>query len=250
MPITLALQVRRRPPKSVLVIAAAQMAAVAVNQGFVRVRNAHAIAALKTRKTVEQIAVQQRLKSRLLHLKCLHAARDAARSKDSVSITWRMKPFRTSGLTGKQPRTNFVGRRTMLVTRFLTLLMCFQVLICPALCIDFCQEHTSGIAGTLNIESISTCDCCSFGDSQEKGDSDAPCDPCSKSCNCFCGGALPPDLDLADLSDIFVGLEFASFESRFVVLGIDEVLSCAESRTDQASISGRALLRAYCILLI
>ena len=104
MPITLALQVRRRPPKSVLVKAAAQMAAVAVNQEFVRVRNAHAIAALKTRKTVAQIAAQKRLKPRLLHLKCLHAAGDAARSKESVNITWRIKPFRTSGLTGNQPR--------------------------------------------------------------------------------------------------------------------------------------------------
>ncbi len=82
MPITLALQVRRRPPKSVLVKAAAQTAAVAVNQGFVRARNAHAIAALKTRKCVAQIAAQKRLKPRLLHLKCLHAARDAARSKE------------------------------------------------------------------------------------------------------------------------------------------------------------------------
>ena len=82
MPITLALQVRRRPPKSVLVKAAAQMAAVAVNQAFVRVRNAHAIAALKTRKNVEQIAAQKRLKPRLSLLKCLHAARDAARSKE------------------------------------------------------------------------------------------------------------------------------------------------------------------------
>ena len=104
MPITLALQVRRRPPKSVLVKAAAQMAAVAVNQGFVRVRNAHAIAALKTRKTVGQIAVQQRLKPRLPHLKCLHAARDAARSKESMNITRKMKPFWTSGLTGNQTR--------------------------------------------------------------------------------------------------------------------------------------------------
>ena len=104
MPITLALQVRRRPPKSVLVKAAAQMAAVAVNQGFVRVRNAHAIAALKTRKNVEQIAAQKRLKPRLSLLKCLHAARDAARSNESMNITRRMKPFWTSGLTGNQLR--------------------------------------------------------------------------------------------------------------------------------------------------
>ncbi len=128
--------------------------------------------------------------------------------------------------------------------------MCFQVLICPALCIDFCQEHTSGIAGTLNIESTSSCHCCSIADIQEKSDSDAPCDPCSESCNCFCGGALPPDTDFVELADTVVALEFASFESRFVVLGIDEDLSRAESRPDQASISGRALLRAYCILLI
>ena len=100
----LALQVRRQPPMSVLVKAAAQMAAVAVNQGFVRVRSAHAIAALKTRKTVAQIAAQKRLKPRLPHLKCLHAARDAARSEDSVKITWGMKPFPTSGLTGNQRR--------------------------------------------------------------------------------------------------------------------------------------------------
>ncbi len=103
MLITLALQVRRQPPKSVLAKAAAQMAAVAVNQGFVHVRNAHAIAALKTRKTVGQIAAHKRLKFRLLHLKCLLAARDAAKSRDSVKITWRMKPFRSSGLTGNQP---------------------------------------------------------------------------------------------------------------------------------------------------
>lgn len=82
MPITLALQVRPQPPKSALVKAAVQMADVAVNQEFVRVRNAHVIAALKTRKTVGQIAVQKRLESRLLHLKSLHAARDAARSKE------------------------------------------------------------------------------------------------------------------------------------------------------------------------
>lgn len=88
MPITLALQVRRRPPKSVLVKAAAQMAAVAVNQGFVRARNAHVIAALKTRKTVGQIAVQQRLKSRLSPLIWPHAVRDAARNNSSFHLKW------------------------------------------------------------------------------------------------------------------------------------------------------------------
>jgi len=88
VPITLALQVWRRSPKSVLVKAAAQMAAVAVNQGFVRVRNAHAIAARKTRKNVEQIAVQKRLESRLSPQTRQHVARDAARSNSSFHLNW------------------------------------------------------------------------------------------------------------------------------------------------------------------
>lgn len=86
MPITLALQVRRRPP--VLVKTAAQMAAVVVNQGFVRVRNAHAIAARKTRKNVEQIAAQKRLKPRLSLLIWPPAVRDAARNNSSLHLNW------------------------------------------------------------------------------------------------------------------------------------------------------------------
>ena len=97
----LALQVRRQPPMSVLVKAAAQMAAVAVNQGFVRVRSAHAIAALKTRKTVAQIAAQKRLKPRLPHLKCLHAARDAARSKEFGERNRENETFSDIGIDWK-----------------------------------------------------------------------------------------------------------------------------------------------------
>ena len=62
--ITLALRVRRQPRRFVLAKVAAQMAAVAVNQGFVRVINALAIAALKARHAVLQIAAQKRLRPR------------------------------------------------------------------------------------------------------------------------------------------------------------------------------------------
>ena len=88
MPATLALRVRLQPPKSVLVKAAVQMAAVAVNQGFVRARSACATAALKTRKTVGQIAVQKRLKSRVSRLIWPHAVRDAARNNSSFHLNW------------------------------------------------------------------------------------------------------------------------------------------------------------------
>ena len=136
----------------------------------------------------------------------------------------------------------------MLVARLIALLMCCQVLVCPALCIDVGQSHQVDCSDAGSAETSVFCDCCSRTNSSD--DSDAPCDPCSDGCGCFCGGALPPDADALEVSfTSFLKLTIP-FESRFWNLSCDFVLPPFDVQPDDAKIFGRALLRAHCILLI
>ena len=136
----------------------------------------------------------------------------------------------------------------MMVSRLIALLMCCQVLVCPALCIDFGQSHQVDCSAIASAESSVFCDCCSRTNGSD--DSDAPCDPCSDGCGCFCGGALPPDADALEVSfTSFLKLTIP-FESRFWSLSCDFLLPPFDGQPNDAKIFGRALLRAHSILLI
>jgi hypothetical protein len=137
----------------------------------------------------------------------------------------------------------------MLVPRIIAILMCLQVLVCPVLCNDFCDFHEQFGSAPSQLEVPPACHCCDSGTS-EGGGSDAPCDPSSECCNCFCGGALVSETDsICDLHD-FVVLDFAVNESYTSSMGQADCAKPADHLTDRALVFGRAILRAYSILQI
>lgn len=140
-----------------------------------------------------------------------------------------------------------------MLSRLLALMMCCQVLVCPALCIDCCAS----IDVCSQVQSADSCDCCSSTCSESGKDKQSnapcqpgPCDPTSESCNCFCGGAVAPQAD-----ELFiVDASCWAFDDWFLSvpnLGSQLKLQLFKfNRECEAKLYGRGLLRAHCVLLI
>lgn len=138
----------------------------------------------------------------------------------------------------------------MLISRVLSLLMCCQVMVCPALCIDFGASQWGCSFG----ESTGSCDCLSVACSCLPGDnepSDAPCDPCSDCCSCFCGGAIAPQVEEFSIVSDSSWTSAVSFDSERTLFAQASSQSIGnECQSHDSVLSGRELLLAYCILLI
>ncbi|MDX1926547.1 MAG: hypothetical protein SFV81_08515 [Pirellulaceae bacterium] len=134
-----------------------------------------------------------------------------------------------------------------MISRLLAILMCCQVLFCPALCVDCCASHS-----VCKHEQSEICDCCSGSESSIPGEQNqpgAPCDPCSDSCNCFCGGAFTPQADEISAVDV-IGQVVVPFDVPWQ-LAPHVSIDCHENRREKfKKLFGRGLLRAYCVLLI
>ena len=138
--------------------------------------------------------------------------------------------------------------------RFLVLLMCVQVLVCPALCVAKCS-HTIASASIVacSTEASSGCGCCSHDAPKDQPpiDSDQPQTPCDSSdCpDCFCTGSLVVAKEsVAQIDFAQVGL-YEVFQGCCDLVGLQ---ADATSRAFDISrpLYGRALLRTYCVLLI
>jgi hypothetical protein len=136
----------------------------------------------------------------------------------------------------------------MLFSRLIALLMCCQVLVCPALC---GSKHDS-VAKDLEspYATIPSCPCCADhcsrpDDRQEsRPDPVTPCDPP----DCFCTGALILVKDISsevELRELLIStIDVMELESR----GPREVAPVTYSTSP--FLYGRALLRQYCVLLV
>lgn len=140
-----------------------------------------------------------------------------------------------------------------MLKRLLALLMCCQVLVCPALCSGCCASIDECRQGP----SRDFCDCCSSVGSGSNKDSQSnvpcqpgPCDPTSENCNCFCGGKVAPQAD----EHLILDVPFCAFVDWFQpesILGSQSKSQlCRFNCESDATLFGRRLLRAHCLLLI
>ncbi len=141
-----------------------------------------------------------------------------------------------------------------MVSRFLTLLMCFQVLICPALCMAKCAHSVSAVDGLGYSQGTEmTCKCCLHeqSNSEQTQDSKRQKQPSDSSdCpDCFCSGSLVIEKDsVAEIDFEHVGIVFVDF--AIFELAQSSINAPVCTFDSSRSLYGRDLLHAYCILLI
>lgn len=140
-----------------------------------------------------------------------------------------------------------------MLTRLLALLMCCQVLVCPALCIDCCTSIDDYRQG----QSVDCCDCCSsvcFGSNKDSQSNvpcqPGPCDPTSERCNCFCGGKVAPQADEILTVDAPFCPLVGWFQPESILVSKSKSQLCRVNCECDATLFGRGLLRAHCLLLI
>jgi hypothetical protein len=162
------------------------------------------------------------------------------------------------GLTRTRLGNSLVLRRTTLVSRILCLLMCCQVLACPALCVT--KRALSWAASMLPIPTISltptntvtSCHCChevqsTYDDSnhsqqRQKSDDSSDCP------DCFCSGCWV--LVKASASVIEFVPPAISFVSFIKINFVPPRLASHESTDSSRPLYGRDLLRRYCVYLL
>lgn len=138
--------------------------------------------------------------------------------------------------------------------RLLSLLMCVQVLVCPALCVAKCaHKSTANVSQSNSTEVVVKCDCCtnSMQNNGEPAESRRP-GPSKNSSDCpdcFCSGSLVLGKD--SVADV----EFDVVSSLMHSLAMDLFTlhpSCIAANQENSSppLFGRELLRKYCELLI
>lgn len=139
--------------------------------------------------------------------------------------------------------------------RLIHLLMCVQVLVCPALCANCCDHRDlAHFSVTDTDENAKTCDCCrscSRGEiNKEEGNkSNPPCEPTTCS-DCFCSGALPPSGDYADLFDTMFLFSALPVDWKAIETDLNQVRPTSDRAADGCELFGRGLLRAHSRLLI
>ena len=141
-----------------------------------------------------------------------------------------------------------------MVSRLLNLLMCFQVLICPALCLAKCAHSVSAVGGFNSSKGTApTCKCCphEISKSDQTQDPTRPKKPSDSSdCpDCFCSGSLVIVKDsVAEIDFEHVGIVFVDFAiTELAQSSIDAPVCSFDS---SRPLYGRDLLRKYCVLLI
>jgi hypothetical protein len=149
----------------------------------------------------------------------------------------------------------------MVVSQILCLLMCCQVLACPALCVakrtlssavSLVSPVSSPSCATVAISStnvITSCHCCHDepSNNNDSKDSQQPqrTDDCS---DCFCVGSWVLVKDSANAIEFTLStISFVSLtRSSFVPPSLDS----HESKVSSRPLYGRNLLRRYCVYLL
>ena len=155
----------------------------------------------------------------------------------------------TVTLTRNRRSSTIDARSLALVRNLLAILMCLQVLVCPALCIDVCQLHEQANGPSSHLEGSLQCHCCG-SDASPENESNAPCDPSSECCNCFCGGAVVSETDSVYLPIHFAVSDVATIAQCAFTTEHTDCVQPAEHVADGALIFGSAILCAYCVLQI
>ena len=140
--------------------------------------------------------------------------------------------------------------------KLLILLMCCQVLVCPALCFAKCANVA---ASKCSQQTVSACHCCGpqgSTDNNRCDDSplkknDSPNRPSQPTdCpDCFCSGTLvigkevSADLDFNPISHALSNVEYSDISQSLLAPSLDRTSSLR-------LLYGRVLLRNYCVLLI
>ena len=151
-----------------------------------------------------------------------------------------------------------------MVSQILCLLMCCQVLACPALCsakrtlpsaVSLVSAVFSPSSSTVAIslsDSIGSCHCCheeplNNNDSKDEQQPQRPND-CSDCPNCFCAGSWVLGKDsAAAIAFTRSTISFVSLaKSSFVPTSLDSY----ESTESFRPLYGRNLLRRYCLYLL
>jgi hypothetical protein len=140
------------------------------------------------------------------------------------------------------------------MSRLLALLMCCQVLVCPALCMTKCTPSVDQTGFKAVDHSSSSCQCfphatqdCS--EAPRGPNPENPVDENSDCPDCFCSGSLVISKDtVADIElDEFNGVFVIGMEAEHTGNSFDPIDTLADS---SRSLFGRGLLRRYCVLLI
>lgn len=126
-------------------------------------------------------------------------------------------------------------------TRFIHLLMCLTVLVCPAMGGACCAD-----VGDSSVE-IGGCEhhCCCDAEGEQ-----SPVTPgCPEHCHdCFCAGALPPGFNASvELAGMVDAVEFAAFNDLAVTSGTQRLEFASR---DESPPHGRILLTSYCRFLL
>lgn len=142
----------------------------------------------------------------------------------------------------------------MVFFRLLSLLMCVQVLVCPALCVAKCaHKSTANVSQSKSAEVVAKCDCCSKSMPTNGEPSDSkrpgPTKDSSDCPDCFCSGSLVLGKD--SVADIEFDVVSSVVHSLAMDLFIQQP-SCIAANQENSSppLFGRELLRRYCELLI
>lgn len=138
-----------------------------------------------------------------------------------------------------------------MISKILSLLMCCQVLVCPALCGLKCApiaiEVSEISASTVDIVQ---CHCCPIKNScnGDQSNSQIPQLPCSDCPDCFCSGSLLVGKET--VGEIDFGVVKCSAVETALMLPRTQVTSNREWYASPPSAFGRSLLRKNCLLLI
>ena len=168
-----------------------------------------------------------------------------------TSSTERRAQRHQAILTPGRFETNLYSMRDKL----LVLLLCCQVLVCPALCMLKCAYMATP---PCSQKAESACHCCGpqgshnnnrSDDSLEKSDSpNRPTQP-TDCPDCFCSGSLvigkevTADLDFNPISHALSSVDYSDISQSLLVPSLDRTSS-------PRLLYGRVLLRKYCVLLI
>jgi hypothetical protein len=131
--------------------------------------------------------------------------------------------------------------------QFISLLLCLNVLACPATCGRCSGQRESATAAAVVCESH--CDCGHHATPYTEDEGGLPGEfpqPCR---DCFCAGALLPAVDVVQVPDDawqLSDVETVSQDTSLILSAVD----CWQQPLSAKPPSGRAYLTSYCTLLL